>query len=399
MWPESQKVYPYLRAVPNRSELSWKFPSGATVKFGHMQHEVDKNNWLGAQIALIGFDQLERFSEDQFFYMLSRNRSTCGIKPYIRATANPEPNWLAKFLSWWIDDATGYPIPERSGKLRWFVRRDNVIQWSSDPGDLPTVTYEDEDGEHILPPKSVTFIPAKLEDNQELMRLNPEYLANLLSMSYVDQQRYYRGNWKVSSADGEFDPLWFGPEIWFDNWPTTQLKVVALDPSKGLKDKSGDFSAYIVLGLDASGLLWCDAEIERRRVPKIVSDGLRLMETHGAHALGVETNAFQDLFCPLFIEEAKKRSVKTLPIYGMNNVIPKTVRIKSLAPVLAQRRIRFKRSAGGEMLVEQLRGWRGDESAPHTQDGPDALEMALRLLMKLMGRRTGHGDPKAVEVV
>ena len=55
--------------------------------------------------------------------MLSRNRSTCGVTPYVRATCNPDADsWVAKFIEWWIDQDTGYPIPERSGKLRWFIR-------------------------------------------------------------------------------------------------------------------------------------------------------------------------------------------------------------------------------------------------------------------------------------
>lgn len=41
--------------------------------------------------------------------MLSRNRSICGVKPYVRATCNPDvDSWVADFISWWIDQETGY---------------------------------------------------------------------------------------------------------------------------------------------------------------------------------------------------------------------------------------------------------------------------------------------------
>ena len=79
------------------------FPSGAKINFNHLQLERDIYNWQGSQIALIAFDELTHFTEKQFVYMLSRNRSTCGVKPYIRATTNPDADsWVADFLSWWM---------------------------------------------------------------------------------------------------------------------------------------------------------------------------------------------------------------------------------------------------------------------------------------------------------
>jgi hypothetical protein len=91
--------------------------------FDYISRDGDVKKWQGSQICFIGFDELTHFSKYQFFYMLSRNRSICGVKPYIRATTNPESDsWVAEFISWWIDQDTGYPIKERSGKKRYFIR-------------------------------------------------------------------------------------------------------------------------------------------------------------------------------------------------------------------------------------------------------------------------------------
>ena len=46
-------------------------------------------------------------------------------------------------------------------------------------------------------PKSVTFIPASVYDNVDLMRANPEYLANLMALTRVKRLRMLGGNWKV----------------------------------------------------------------------------------------------------------------------------------------------------------------------------------------------------------
>ena len=101
----------------------WRWPHGSKIKFSHLQLETTVHDWQGAQIALICFDELTHFTAYQFFYMVSRNRSTCGVKPYIRATCNPDADsWVAEFLAWWIDHETGYPIPERVGVLRYYIR-------------------------------------------------------------------------------------------------------------------------------------------------------------------------------------------------------------------------------------------------------------------------------------
>ena len=107
LWDESEKLYPVIGASPKEHVLSWQFPSGATVSFAHLEHDKTVLNWQGSQIPLICFDELTHFSQKQFWYMVSRNRSMCGVRPYIRATCNPDADsWVAEFISWWIDQAS-----------------------------------------------------------------------------------------------------------------------------------------------------------------------------------------------------------------------------------------------------------------------------------------------------
>jgi len=119
LWDESLKFYPRLGGTPHLRMREWRWPRGGKIKFAHLQFETTVYDWQGAQITLLCFDELTHFSAHQFFYMVSRNRSTCGVRPYIRATCNPDADsWVADFLSWWIDPEVGYPIPERAGVLR-----------------------------------------------------------------------------------------------------------------------------------------------------------------------------------------------------------------------------------------------------------------------------------------
>ena len=194
-------------AKPSRGEWLFRNEDGeivSKVSFAHIEKNEDVLKFQGSQICEIGFDELTHFSEYVFFYMLSRNRSTCGVRPFVRATCNPDADsWVARFIEWWIDQETGYPIPERSGKLRWFVRRDETLYWADTKQELwerfnlKTKAEREE-------PRSVTFIMSKLSDNRALMKADPGYLANLKALSLIERERLLYGNWKVKSAAGMY---------------------------------------------------------------------------------------------------------------------------------------------------------------------------------------------------
>jgi hypothetical protein len=136
MWDASSQVFPFVGARPKESSLTWDFPSGANCVFRHLKLDSNVYDWQGAEIVFIGFDELTHFTENQFWYMLSRNRSTCGIKPFIRATCNPDSeSWVRQLIDWWIGD-DGLAIPERSGVVRYFYRIENDLVWGDSVEEL-----------------------------------------------------------------------------------------------------------------------------------------------------------------------------------------------------------------------------------------------------------------------
>lgn len=93
----------------------------------------------------------------------------------VRATCNPDvDSWVAKFIAWWIDQETGYPIPERSGVLRYFCRENVEVKWGDSPEEL-----SEKYGVEPELCKSVTFIASSVYDNKILLERDPSYLANL----------------------------------------------------------------------------------------------------------------------------------------------------------------------------------------------------------------------------
>lgn len=237
MWDESAKIYPYLNAKPNQTHLRWTFESGSRVRFAHMQYLDNRFDWQGSQITLIGFDELTHFEAVQFWYMLSRNRSMCGVKPYVRATTNPDADsWVAELVAWWINQETGYPIPERSGVLRYFFRHEEQLDWADHPEELyerhpeiVTIARDSKRNPRELI-RSFTFIPAKLDDNLALKHNDPSYLANLLALPLVEQERLLGGNWKIQAAAGKvFNRGWF--------------ELVDAVPAGGISCRFWDFAA------------------------------------------------------------------------------------------------------------------------------------------------------------
>lgn len=198
LWDESFAMYKPLNGHPIESTLEWSFPSGSRMKFAHLEYDKTVFDWQGSQIPYIGFDELTHFTEKQFFYMMSRNRSTSGVAGYIRATCNPDADsWVRKLIDWWIGE-DGYPIPERAGVLRWFIRQDDTLIWADTREELIS-----EYGAEQLP-KSFTFIPSSIKDNKILMAKDPAYLSNLMALSRVDRLRLLGGNWNVRPTAGMF---------------------------------------------------------------------------------------------------------------------------------------------------------------------------------------------------
>jgi hypothetical protein len=182
LWDEAQELYPAAGGKAVQDRLEYRFKPKARISFRHLEHEADKLGYQGSQICYLAFDELTHFTESMFFYLLSRNRSKCGVRPYVRGTTNPQPGWVkSRLLAPWVDEEFK-GTPARPGEIRWFRRIGGEITWV--PEGTPRA-------------KSVTFIPARVTDNKALLDANPEYVDNLEALPDVERERLLNGNWRV----------------------------------------------------------------------------------------------------------------------------------------------------------------------------------------------------------
>jgi hypothetical protein len=181
LWDEASEIYPHLGAIGVISVHEWRFPSGAKIVFRHLEEEQTKYKYKGSQFCYLAFDELTNFRESQFWYMISRNRSVCGIRPYVRCGTNPDPNWVKTgLIAPWVDrEYQGRRAA--AGELRWIRRSEQgQLEWLEQPSGSC---------------KSITFIPSRLADNPALLAKDPHYEANLLILPPVERARLYFGDW------------------------------------------------------------------------------------------------------------------------------------------------------------------------------------------------------------
>lgn len=157
----------------NASDHQWSFRNGSLLAISHLERDQDIQKYQGAEFDLIGFDQVEQFTEWQYRFLGSRLRSAgatvermaeLGYRPRRISTANPGGPGHAWVKARWID-----PAPP------------NVV-WRPRPSD-------DEPN-----PGTRVFIPGRLEDNPHI---DPTYRQRLENLPEDDRRALLLGDWDV----------------------------------------------------------------------------------------------------------------------------------------------------------------------------------------------------------
>ncbi len=225
---------------------------------------------------------------------------------------------------------------------------------------------------------------AEMDEGAALLWPEHESLYDLMKMRAESGRTAFereKQNSPVDPAHCEYPESYFDETIWFEKYPASiVLKAMALDPSKGRGAGIGDYSAFALVALDQSGVFYVDADLDRRPVPEIVDRGVELYEMFRPDIFGIEVNQFQELLKDDFETAFASAGMPQVALWPLQNNTSKNVRIRRLGPLLSSKRLKFKvGSTSVKTLLDQLRSFPvGDHD-----DGPDALEMAVRMLDEL----------------
>jgi predicted phage terminase large subunit-like protein len=200
----------------------WRFPSGATLELGHLQHENDKYNYTGSEYQFVGFDELTHFSETQYKYLFSRTRrlkQNVHIPIRMRGASNP------------------------GGEGHDWVKEHFVLD----------------------PQPGKTFLPAKLQDNFHLDQA--EYMESLDHLDGVTKAQLLEGNWDVRPSGGLFKREDF--EI-VDSPPAKVQKRVRAWDFAATEQKEGtdpDWTVGALVSKTAEGTYYIEDIIRKRTKP------------------------------------------------------------------------------------------------------------------------------------
>jgi len=251
-------------------------------------------------------------------------------------------------------------------------------------------TYQDKSGKEAA--------NAFYNDNQEAMLegaavLWPEQEDYLSLMEMREQEGEWsfdseKQNEPVNSTDCIFNPEEF--YYWDTKFASADELLRALgsdieiygacDPSLGKSGRNGDFSAVItVVRHKETGIIYVlDADIAKRKPDKLVSDILEYCRIRNYTKFMFESNQFQIVLVDEIVRLGAQKGIYP-KIEALNNTSDKLSRIESMQALIKSGVIQFSRKHT-ELLI-QLKYF---PKGPH-DDGPDALEMAVRTCQSKAG--------------
>jgi predicted phage terminase large subunit-like protein len=212
----------------------------------------------------------------------------------------------------------------------------------------------------------------------ERMALTKRGLADPYWWNALYQQR------PGQSGRNEWPDEYFTDDIWTNTIPEqTEWNVIAIDPSKGKDAKHGDYLAIVRLHW-AQEKYWVKSHIRRIPVEKaceVVAEAIRKEPTS---LIYIEGNGGHHLMEPLLRRVLNERRIIHPPIITVDSNQRKEERIARLGPHLGDKLFRFLDNADNRLLVRMLKEF----PAGDYDDGPDALEMAVRVLIEVAALQT-----------
>jgi hypothetical protein len=152
----------------------WRFPSGAIVQFGHLEHEKDVKIYDTAQYNYMAFDEVTSFTPYQYEYLtFSRCRSSdVNLPSIVRSGTNPGGIAHNYFRKRFVE-------PAREGG--------KVIR------ELRTIAGRTVELKLI-------FIKSKASDNEYLMKADPGYLDRMQRLPEAERIAKAEGDWWIYSG-------------------------------------------------------------------------------------------------------------------------------------------------------------------------------------------------------
>ena len=207
LWQKAAAQYKFFNATPNKSDLKYIFPSGAETAFSYCDTMADAESWRGSELSLIAYDEINHHEWEQISMLQTCLRSQAEMSSMMIGTCNPDENsWVYQLFlkGYYIDEETGFPIEERNGDIRYYI----IDPVTERPVFSDNLDFFEEHYPHIIrpinpvtgeemyvEPKRFCFFSLCIWDNPIAQRLNPKYVAELVSLPPYKRDTQLYGNW------------------------------------------------------------------------------------------------------------------------------------------------------------------------------------------------------------
>lgn len=336
--------------------FTWKFPSTATLTFGHLEHEEQKRRYASSRFHYIAFDELTQFSETQYSFLFSRLR---------RPAASPRgraPDGVG---------AADIPLRMRS---------------ASNPGGAGHAWVKrrlvNRDTRH----KGAAFVPAKLIENPHLDVVS--YAESLDHVGPIEKERLLKGDWDVIEEGTLFRAtLWMSGQ-YLDARPEVVRMVrhwdlAASEPSPNYPDP--DWTVGTLLGMLESGRCVV-LDVKRfRHDPGKVEEMIKAVaaadEAGGQRVIiGIEQEPGSAGKGQA--EHYRLRVLRGYIVMDEKVTGDKATRAVAVASAMSKHDVFAVRGAWLPEWLEELDGFDGKEASGKHDDQVDSLSGAYTLLMK-----------------
>lgn len=166
----------YGKAKYDSQKHRWSY-NGAIIDFGHLQNEEDIHKYRSAEYNYIGFDELTQFTERQYLYLFSRNRSKSPeIRCFVRSASNPMGIGHGWVKERFIKDKVPFKIYQYAQQV------------PKAGGGFEERTIDR------------CFIPSGAFDNRYLMDNDPNYIMRLNQLPDIEKRALMYGDWDIESG-------------------------------------------------------------------------------------------------------------------------------------------------------------------------------------------------------
>lgn len=252
LWNKARIHFAGFDPDPNETKHTFTFPSGARLKFAHLQHIKDVFTYNGQEYQLIVFDELPQFPMMPYLFMFSCLRGTNPrIQKRIRATGNPMGEGMLQVKARFFDQLKPTIVTDAGeiikGDVGWFKSFNNRDMRASKEieRDLFQLCKEPDWAELkskdpiLAPYLSREWFFGERSHNVDLMKGDPGYEARLDQLPEKEKRAFKYGIFEVTDQEDQLiSAEWWEAAINGKNAYKPGKKAFGIDYAEMGKDKS-----------------------------------------------------------------------------------------------------------------------------------------------------------------